>query len=58
MIRIGLYSEDRKLQSILSSAFGNGFKVLVESDEAGILRMLPLKGAMLSSSIWTPITAH
>jgi DNA-binding NtrC family response regulator len=44
MIRIGLYSEDRKLQSILSSAFGNGFKVLVESDEAGILRMLRTEG--------------
>src|ERR1700733_5859643 len=44
MIRIGLYSEDRKLQSILSSAFGNGFKVLVESDEAGILRMLRNEG--------------
>ncbi len=40
MIRIGLYSEDRKLQSVLSSALGNGFKVLVESDEAGIQQML------------------
>src|SRR6202000_1224839 len=40
MIRIGLYSEDRKLQSILSSALGNGFKVLVESDETGIQQML------------------
>jgi DNA-binding NtrC family response regulator len=40
MVRIGLYSEDRKLQSILSSALGNGFKVLVESDEAGIHQML------------------
>src|ERR1700744_2843527 len=44
MIRIGLYSEDRKLQSILSSAFGNGFKVLVESDEAGILHLLRTEG--------------
>jgi DNA-binding NtrC family response regulator len=40
MVRIGLYSEDRKLQSILSSALGNGFKVLVESDEAGVHHML------------------
>ena len=44
MIRIGLYSEDRKLQSILSSALGNGFKVLVESNEAGIQHMLRTGG--------------
>jgi DNA-binding NtrC family response regulator len=44
MIRIGLYSEDRKLQSILSSALGNGFKVLVASDEAGIQRLLRTEG--------------
>jgi DNA-binding NtrC family response regulator len=40
MIRIGLYSDDRKLQPILSSALGGGFQVLVESDEAGIQQML------------------
>jgi DNA-binding NtrC family response regulator len=44
MIRIGLYSEDRKLQSILSSALGNGFKILVASDEAGIQRLLRTDG--------------
>ncbi len=44
MIRIGLYSEDRKLQSVLSSALGIGFKVLVASDEAGILRLLRTEG--------------
>ena len=40
MIRIGLYSEDRKLQPILSSALGKGFQVLAESNEAGIQQML------------------
>jgi DNA-binding NtrC family response regulator len=44
MIRVGLYSDDQKLQSILSSALGNGFKVLVESDEAGIKHMLRTGG--------------
>ena len=56
MIRIGLYSEDRKLQSVLSSALGNGFKVLVESDEAGIQHLLRTGDVMLSSSIWTQMT--
>ena len=36
MIRIGLYSEDAKLQQILSSALGKEFQVLFESTEEGI----------------------
>jgi len=32
MIRIGLYSEDRTLQPILSSALGREFEVLLEAD--------------------------
>lgn len=40
MIRIGLYSEDRKLQPLLSSALGKEFQVLLESDEGAIHRLL------------------
>jgi DNA-binding NtrC family response regulator len=40
MIRIGLYSEDAKLQQILSSALGKEFQVLFESTEDGINRLL------------------
>jgi DNA-binding NtrC family response regulator len=40
MVRIGLYSEDRKLQQILSSALGKEFQILLESTEDGINRML------------------
>ncbi len=36
MIRIGLYSEDRTLQPVLSSALGPEFQVLHEANEAGI----------------------
>jgi DNA-binding NtrC family response regulator len=36
MIRIGLYSEDRTLHSLLSSALGKEFQVQSESDEEGI----------------------
>ena len=32
MIRIGLYSEDRTLHPLLSSALGKEFNVLLESD--------------------------
>ena len=39
-IRIGLYSEDRKLQPLLSSALGKEFQLSHSSDEAGITRML------------------
>jgi DNA-binding NtrC family response regulator len=44
MIRIGLYSDDRKLQPILSSALGREFQVLAESDEAGMNQMLASGG--------------
>lgn len=40
MIRLGLYSENRKLQTILSSALGNEFEVLLEPDEERIHQML------------------
>lgn len=40
MVRIGLYSEDRKLLSILSSALGNEFQVQLESSESGVNEML------------------
>jgi DNA-binding NtrC family response regulator len=40
MIRIGLYSEDAKLQQILSSALGKEFQVLFEPTEDGINRLL------------------
>jgi DNA-binding NtrC family response regulator len=36
MIRIGLYSEDRTLQPLLSSALGKEFQVLLESDGEGV----------------------
>jgi DNA-binding NtrC family response regulator len=36
MIRIGLYSEDRTLHPLLSSALGKDFQVLLESDENGM----------------------
>jgi DNA-binding NtrC family response regulator len=40
MIRIGLYSEDPKLQQILSSVLGKEFQVLLETTEEGMNRML------------------
>lgn len=40
MIRIGLYSEDRALQLLLSSALGKEFQVLIESTEDGIDQLL------------------
>ncbi|MGA2886470.1 MAG: sigma-54 dependent transcriptional regulator [Terracidiphilus sp.] len=36
MIKIGLYSEDRTLHTLLSSALGKDFEVLLESDEDGM----------------------
>jgi DNA-binding NtrC family response regulator len=36
MIRIGLYSEDRTLHPLLSSALGKEFQVLLESDQEGM----------------------
>ncbi len=44
MIRIGLYSEDRKLQPLLSSVLGKEFQIFLESSEAGINRMLSAGG--------------
>ena len=40
MIRIGLYSEDRKLQPLLSSALGKEFEILLEPNEDEVNRML------------------
>ena len=36
MIRIGLFSEDRTLHPLLSSALGKDFEVLLESDGQGM----------------------
>jgi DNA-binding NtrC family response regulator len=40
MVRIGLYSEDRKLLSILSSALGREFQVQLESNEDSVSEMI------------------
>lgn len=40
MVRIGLYTEDSKLQQILSSVLGKEFQVRFESTEAGIGSLL------------------
>ncbi len=44
MLRIGLYSEDAKLQQILSSVLGKDFQVLLESTEHGLNRLLAAGG--------------
>jgi DNA-binding NtrC family response regulator len=44
MIRIGLYTEDPKLQQILSSVLGKEFQVLLETTEEGINRMIAAAG--------------
>jgi DNA-binding NtrC family response regulator len=36
MIKVGLYSEDRTLHTLLSSALGKEFEILLEPDEDGI----------------------
>jgi DNA-binding NtrC family response regulator len=36
MIKVGLYSEDRTLHTLLASALGNEFEVLLEPDEDGM----------------------
>ena len=36
MTRIGLYSEDRTLQPLLSPALGKDFEILLESDGEGM----------------------
>jgi DNA-binding NtrC family response regulator len=38
MIRIALYSEDRKLQQLLSSALGKEFQIVLDPEEDAILR--------------------
>src|SRR5277367_1747067 len=40
MMRIGVFSEDYKLQPLLSSALGKEFQVILESHEDGIAQML------------------
>jgi DNA-binding NtrC family response regulator len=44
MLRIGLYSEDQKLQQILSSVLGKDFQVSLESSESGINRLVAAGG--------------
>jgi DNA-binding NtrC family response regulator len=44
MIKIGLYSEDRTLHPLLSSALGKGFQVLLESDEEGMNSLVSARG--------------
>jgi DNA-binding NtrC family response regulator len=44
MIRIGLYSDDPKLQQILSSVLGKEFQVFLETTEEGINHMLAEAG--------------
>ncbi len=44
MLRIGLYSEDQKLQQILSSVLGKDFQVSLELSESGINRLLAAGG--------------
>jgi DNA-binding NtrC family response regulator len=44
MIRIGLYSDDPKLQQILASVLGKEFQVHLETTEEGINRMLAEAG--------------
>jgi DNA-binding NtrC family response regulator len=44
MIRIGLYSEDRSLQPLLSSALGREFQILLETDEASVNRLVEAGG--------------
>ncbi len=45
MIRIRLYSEDRKLQLLLSSALGKEFQIDLDSTEDGISRLLSVGAA-------------
>jgi len=44
MIKIGLYSEDRTLQPLLSSALGKDFQVLLESDGAAMDALISSDG--------------
>lgn len=40
MIRVGLYSEDRTLQPLLSSALGREFEILLECNASGMNRLV------------------
>ena len=40
MIRIGLYSQDSTLESLLSSVFGNEFQFIFQQKECGIDRLV------------------
>jgi DNA-binding NtrC family response regulator len=44
MIKIGLYSEDRTLHPLLSSALGKEFQILLESDEEGMNSLVSAGG--------------
>ncbi len=44
MLKIGLYSEDRTLQPLLSPALGKDFRVLLESDGEGMDRLVAAAG--------------
>jgi DNA-binding NtrC family response regulator len=44
MIKIGLYSEDRTLHPLLSSALGKEFQLLLESDQKGMNRLVSAGG--------------
>jgi DNA-binding NtrC family response regulator len=44
MIRIGLYSEDRTLYPLLSSALGKEFKVILGADEGSMVELLSSDG--------------
>jgi DNA-binding NtrC family response regulator len=44
MIRIGLFSEDRTLQPLLSSALGRDFQILLETDEDGVNHLISADG--------------
>ncbi len=44
MTRLGLYSEDRTLQPLLSSALGKDFEVLLESDAEGVEALIATEG--------------
>jgi DNA-binding NtrC family response regulator len=43
-LKIGLYSEDRSLQSVLASALGKDFQVFLSVDETGIKQLLEAGG--------------
>lgn len=43
MLRIGCFSEDYKLQPLLSSALGKEFQIILESHEDGMSRLLAAK---------------